>query len=109
VVFLFAGTATVLLGAGAITWPTVEFDELGIGSDGRLVLPAGGIRLQGALVANLGPLTLRAAGFGVGMGADGALLFTPPSELGVAIEAPAVSGGGFFAYDRDKARFSGAI
>jgi hypothetical protein len=107
--FLFSGTALVLLGAPAITWPAVEFDGLGIGSDGSLVLPTGGIRLQGALVATLGPVTLRAGGFGLGMGADGALVFIPPNEIGMAIEASAVSGGGYLRYEREAERFIGAV
>ena len=38
-----------------------------------------------------------------------ALAFRPPSGVGLSIDAGAVTGGGFLAYDRDRAQYSGAL
>ncbi|MEV5763651.1 DUF6603 domain-containing protein [Micromonospora sp. NPDC052213] len=107
--FLFSGVVSVRFGEPAIIWPTVEFDEFGIGSDGSLIMPAGGVRVRDTLVARLGPVTLGAGRFGLAVGADGALVFVPPTEIVVAIDAPAVSGGGFLFFDPVKQQYAGGL
>jgi hypothetical protein len=70
--------------------------------------------------AALGPLTVVASQFGIGaslaasrrgragpVGAD--LRFDPPSRVGIAIASPAVSGGGFLAFDDHTGTYSGIV
>ncbi|WP_326557645.1 DUF6603 domain-containing protein [Micromonospora sp. NBC_01796] len=110
VVLLFSGAVTVLVGAGAIGWPRLEFDEFGIGSDGRLILPADGIRLRGVLAAALGPVKLLAEGIGIGSNAAGtALALKPPTSVGMSLAAGPVAGGGYLFVDEAAGQYAGAL
>jgi len=108
-VLVFSGAATLLIGAGKVNWPTVAFDGLGVGSDGSVRLPSGGVVFAGSATAALGPVTLRASGFGAGAGAGGSLVLTPPRELGVELSAPPVSGAGIVGHDPAIGRYAGAL
>ena len=109
-ILFLSGSATLLVGGGVVKWPTLEFEDLGIGSDGKLVTePGGGIRLRGVLTADLGPFQLRAGGFGLGFDASGSLIFTPPNVIGLAIDTPAVRGGGYVTFDAEAGRYSGVF
>lgn len=109
-VFLFSGMVTPLVAGGAIDWPTLEFDEFGIDSGGRLVLPAGGLRLRGELAATLGPVRLSAAGIGAGLEPPrNTLKLTPPSRISMALAAGPVTGGGELLVDEAAGQYGGAL
>lgn len=108
VVLTCAGTLTILFGDGALSWPTIAFDGLGVDDDGQLVTPSGGVRLQGVARAALGPLALHVADAGLGSDEDGGLSLTPPAEIGVAIDAGPVVGTGTLRFDRERGEYGGS-
>jgi len=81
--------------------------------------PSVTLQVGAALSATIGPVTAAADGIGVSLAlvfADGnagpfdvEAGFTPPTGLGIAVDAGAITGGGFLAFDRDKHRYAGAL
>jgi hypothetical protein len=80
-----------------------------------------GLTLESRLTggATIGPFSAVVEGVGAGVDllfhqgnlgpADLALRFLPPRGLGLSIDAPAISGGGFIGYDESVGRYSGLL
>ncbi|HEU4836220.1 MAG TPA: DUF6603 domain-containing protein [Pyrinomonadaceae bacterium] len=90
---------------------------LKIRNDGAFALEA-----SAAITGHLGPLTATVDRMGVELtlafvdGADAELgpldlnlRFKPPSGVGLAVDAPAVRGGGFLRFDHEKGEYAGAL
>ena len=99
---------------------TVDTVQLGIappdGADGDRVR----LRVGADLTVQLGPVTLVVERLGVqlaiGAAEDGSsrpfdleVGVLPPSGVGINVDAPAVTGGGFLSFDPDRGRYAGAI
>ncbi len=98
---------------------TVDTVQLGVappdGGDGEDVR----LRVAADLTVQLGPVTLVVERLGVqlalGVAEDGSRPFAldvgvlPPSGVGISVEAPAVTGGGFLSFDPGRGRYAGAI
>jgi hypothetical protein len=111
-----SGNLELRVPVGTVLGP-VTIDELvlslGLGDDGLLI--------RGALSATLalGPFVVTVAGVGLrsalalspstDSASPLAIGFQPPNGLGLAIETPAVSGGGFLEFNPDAGRYTGVF
>ena len=105
----------VNLSLGPLTIPTV-YISLGVNADGTIAL-----ELSTALQGRLGPLSIAIDRMGMnavlsfpdGGGnlnfANLAVDFKPPTAVGLAVDAGAITGGGFLNFDPDNERYEGIL
>lgn len=99
---------------------TVDTVQLGLAPPGGATGGAVRVRAAADLVVALGPVTLVVQRLGIqvalgaGAGDDGSPValaagVLPPTGVGIVLDAPAVTGGGFLSIDPEAGRYAGAL